>query len=64
VTKVQARKAEAIMELVSGYEVYADASELSVDATADAPDSTAPCASFAISWVSGRFVSKTIVEGC
>lgn len=37
-------KSVAIMELVAGYDEYADANELQVGAVADAPETTIVCA--------------------
>ncbi|HEX2315289.1 MAG TPA: LxmA leader domain family RiPP [Thermomonospora sp.] len=40
-----ARERVDIMELVGGFETYAEAAELNLAATADAPATTAPCTS-------------------
>lgn len=56
-------KSDAIMDLVAGYDTYAEAGELNVTAAADAPEtswpcaisaaSSKPCASAAVSFVTG-----------
>ncbi|MGX1975451.1 LxmA leader domain family RiPP [Streptomyces kronopolitis] len=57
-------KTTAIMELVAGYEVYADSAELQVDATVNAPASTPACGAATVSWIASQFSAKTIKDGC
>ncbi len=44
-------KTDSIMELVSGYETYMDASELDVNAVSDAPATTWYCVSAGITLI-------------
>lgn len=60
---METKKAEAIMELVAGYDAYATAGEFEVAAVADPPETTWIC-SVGVSWISGRFVSHTVVHNC
>lgn len=54
-------KSSAIMELVSSYNAYADASELNVGAASDAPATTPVCAvSIASSWYCASAASSAI----
>jgi hypothetical protein len=54
-------KSAAIMELVAGYDTYAEASELNVSAVADAPETSVPCAiSAASSWKCAASVSASL----
>lgn len=57
-------KTEAIFDLIGGYESYAAADELRVDGVNEESETTPYCISATISWISGRFISKTVVEGC
>ncbi|UQA94432.1 LxmA leader domain family RiPP [Streptomyces halobius] len=57
-------KTTAIMELVAGYEAYADSDELQIDANADAPASTPVCGAATVSWAASMFSAKTVRDGC
>lgn len=60
-------KSTSIMELVAGYEAYANSEELQVSATVNAPASTPLCAAAAsagVSWMAGQFSGRTISGGC
>ncbi|MEX2975143.1 MULTISPECIES: LxmA leader domain family RiPP [Streptomyces] len=57
-------KTDAIMELVAGYETYADSAELQLDATAEAPATSPFCASAGISWLASAFSARTVNGGC
>lgn len=57
-------KSTAIMELVSGYDEYAEVEELEQSAATDAPATTHYCAAAALTWLTGQAVSKTIDDGC
>lgn len=54
-------RSTAIMELVAGYDSYAEASELSPNAVADAPETSVVCAiSAASSWKCAASVGASI----
>ncbi|MGW2329930.1 LxmA leader domain family RiPP [Streptomyces sp. NPDC001700] len=57
-------KTTAIMELVAGYDAYADSEELQPTATADAPATSPFCASAGISWLASAFSARTVNGGC
>jgi hypothetical protein len=57
-------KTTAIMDLVAGYEAYADTEELQFEAAADAPATTLFCASAGASWMASIFSARTINGGC
>ncbi|MFI1254191.1 LxmA leader domain family RiPP [Streptomyces netropsis] len=57
-------KTTAIMELVAGYEAYADSAELKLDAAAAAPASTPACGAAGVSWLASVFSAKTVRDGC
>ncbi|BDM67183.1 hypothetical protein HEK616_06700 [Streptomyces nigrescens] len=57
-------KTDAIMELVAGYDAYADSAELQLGPTAEAPATTTFCASAGVSWLASQFSAKTVKGGC
>ncbi|WP_223768473.1 LxmA leader domain family RiPP [Streptomyces huiliensis] len=57
-------KTTAIMELVAGYETYAESAELELDAAVPAPASTPVCGAAAVSWIASQFGAKTYSGGC
>ncbi|BDM67182.1 hypothetical protein HEK616_06690 [Streptomyces nigrescens] len=57
-------KTDAIMELVAGYDAYADSAELQPGASTEAPATTAFCASASASWMASLFSARTIKGGC
>ena len=61
-------KVENIMELLSGYESYSTAEEISLSAATDAPATTPVCVSAAAtagaSWLTGLSIGKTVDGGC
>lgn len=61
---MEQRQSAVIMDLVAGYGAYADSGELAVVAASDAPESTAPCAAFSISYITSGAVVRTIQDGC
>lgn len=61
---MEKRQSAVIMELVAGYGAYANSDELQVTAAGDAPETTVPCASFTVSFLTSRVVVRTVQTGC